>query len=183
MQKASPPTIAKTKDLLKEPTPKPCLFYDIADFLKAHIKLQPYKPSDDEIALHHAHTQAALDDYTKPSSPNSPSSPKATLSPQEQKALTKLRHINELDSTLKDKLIATVQNGTYHSLAKDINNAKSLEDFENLAQKYGFTSQTQSDEPTNEPQESTELAKPEIELSITAFTKAKQWSYPRHCEA
>lgn len=170
----APYHIANTKDLLKEPTPKPCLFYDIADFLKAHIKLQPYKPSDDEIALHHAHTQAALDDYTKPSSPNSPSSPKAALSPQEQKALTKLRHINELDSTLKDKLIAAVQNGTYHSLAKDINNAKSLEDFENLAQKYGFTSQTQSDEPTNEPQESTELAKPEIELSITAFTKAKQ---------
>lgn len=168
----APYHIANTKDLLKEPTPTPCLFYEIADFLKAHIKLQPYKPSDGEIALHHAHTQAALDDYTKPSSTNSPSSPKAALSPQEQKAITKLRHINELDSTLKDKLITAVQNGSHHSLAKDINNAKSLEDFENLAQKYGFTSppQVQADEPQAEAT----LKSVEIELSITAFAKAEK---------
>lgn len=170
----APYHIADTNTLLKEAAPKPCLFYNIADFLKAHITHKPYKPSGDELALHHAHTQAALDDYTKPSSPNSPSSPKAAhaLSPQEQKALHKLRNANELDSTLKASLITALQNGTYHSLAKDINNTKSLEDFENLAHKYGFTSQ--SSEPSNEPQESTELAKPEIELSITAFAKVKQ---------
>ena len=163
----APYHIADTNTLLKEAAPKPCLFYDIADFLKAHITHKPYKPSGDELALHHAHAQAALDDYTKPSSPNSPSSPKAAhaLSPQEQKALTKLRNANELDSTLKASLIAALQNGSHAHLAKDINNAKSLE---NLAHEYGFTSQS------SEPQESTELAKPEIELSITAFAKVKQ---------
>lgn len=171
----APYHIADTNTLLKEAAPKPCLFYDIADFLKTHITHKPYKPSGDEIALHFSHTQAALKDYAKPSSPNSPSSPKAALSPQEQKALHKLRH-TELDSTLKASLIAALQNGTYHHLAKDINNAKSLQDFENLAHKYGFTNppQAQSDEPSSEPRESTELAKPEIELSITAFVKVKQ---------
>ena len=172
----APYHIADTNTLLKEAAPKPCLFYDIADFLKAHITHKPYKPSSDELALHHAHTQAALDDYAKPSSPtlpfgsstSSPSSP--NLNPQEKNALHKLRH-TELESSLKDSLITALHNGTYHHLAKDINNAKSLEDFKNLAHKYGFTSQ--SDEPINEPRESTELAKPEIELSITAFAKVK----------
>ena len=167
----APYHIADTNTLLKEAAPKPCLFYNIADFLKAHITHKPYKPSGDELALHHAHAQAALDDYTKPSSPNSPSSPKAALNPQEQKALHKLRH-TELESSLKDSFIAALQNGSHAHLAKDINNAKSLEDFKNLAQKYGFTSQ--SSESSSEPQESTELAKPEIELSITAFAKVKQ---------
>lgn len=173
----APYHIQKAQNLLEEAAPKPCLFYDIADFLKAHITHKPYKPSGDEIALHHAHTQAALDDYTKPSSPNSPSSPKAAhaLNPQETKALHKLRNANELDSTLKASLITALQNGSHHHLAKDINNAKSLEDFKNLAHEYGFTSQAQSDESINEPRESTELAKPEIELSITAFVKVKQW--------
>ena len=96
-----------------------------------------------------------------------------SLSPQEQKALNKLRH-TELESSLKDSLITALDNGSFDNLAKDINNAKSLEDFENLAQKYGFTNQAQSDESSSEPQESTELAKPEIELSITAFTKAEK---------
>ena len=173
----APYHIADTNTLLKEAAPKPCLFYDIADFLKAHITHKPYKPSGDEIALHFSHTQAALKDYAKPSSPNSPSSPKAAhaLSPQERNALTKLRH-TELESSLKDSFITALHNGTYHHLAKDINNAKSLEDFKNLAQKYGFTSppQAQADEPSSEPRESTELAKPEIELSITAFAKVKQ---------
>ena len=83
----APYHIADTNTLLKEAAPKPCLFYDIADFLKAHITHKPYKPSGDEIALHFSHTQAALKDYTKPSSPNSPSSPKAAhaLSPQREK--------------------------------------------------------------------------------------------------
>lgn len=172
----APYHIADTNTLLKEAAPKPCLFYDIADFLKAHITHKPYKPSSDELALHFSHTQAALDDYTKPSSPNSPSSQAHALNPQEQKALAKLRHINELESSLKDSLITALHDGTYHNLTKDINNAKSLEDFENLAQKYGFTNppQAQADEPSSEPRESTELAKPEIELSITAFAKAKQ---------
>lgn len=173
----APYHIADTNTLLKEAAPKPCLFYDIADFLKAHITHKPYKPSGDEIALHFSHTQAALDDYAKPSSPNSPSSPKAAhaLSPQERNALTKLRH-TELESSLKDSFITALHNGTYHHLAKDINNAKSLQDFKNLAQKYGFTSppQAQADESSSEPRESTELAKPEIELSITAFAKVKQ---------
>ena len=172
----APYHIADTNTLLKEAAPKPCLFYNIADFLKAHITHKPYKPSGDELDLHHAHTQAALDDYTKPSSPNSPSSPKAALSPQEQKALHKLRNANELESTLKASLITALHNGTYHHLAKDINNAKSLQDFKNLAHKYGFTNppQAQADEPSSDPRESTELAKPEIELSITAFTKVKK---------
>ena len=171
----APYHIQKAQNLLEEAAPKPCLFYNIADFLKAHITHKPYKPSGDELALHFSHTQVALDDYTKPSSPNSPSSPKAALSPQEQKALTKLRH-TELEPTLKASLITALHNGTYHHLAKDINNAKSLQDFKNLAHKYGFTSppQAQADEPSSEPQESTELAKPEIELSITAFAKVKQ---------
>ena len=176
----APYHIADTNTLLKEAAPKPCLFYDIAGFLKAYITHKPYKPSGDEIALHFSHTQAALKDYTKPSSPtlpfgSSPSSPKAAhaLSPQERNALTKLRH-TELESSLKDSFITALHNGTYHHLAKDINNAKSLQDFENLAQKYGFTSPPQADEPSSEPRESTELAKPEIELSITAFAKVKQ---------
>ena len=178
----APYHIQKSQDLLEEAAPKPCLFYELADFLKAHIERKPYKPSDDELALHHAHTQAALDHYTKPSSPTlpfasspiSPSKQAHTLNPQEQKALFKLRHINELDSTLKANLITAVQNGSHHSLAKDINNAKSLEDIKAVAHNYGLTIQAQSDEPKDEPLESTELAKPDIELSISAFTKAKQ---------
>lgn len=174
----APYHIADTNTLLKEAAPKPCLFYDIADFLKAHIERKPYKPSGDELALHHAHTQAALDDYTKPSSPtlpfgSSPSSPKAAhaLSPQERNALTKLRH-TELESSLKDSFITALHNGTYHHLAKDINNAKSLEDFKNLAQKYGFTNPPQAQ--SDEPQAEATLKSVEIELSITAFTKAKK---------
>ncbi|WP_299326460.1 helicase-related protein [uncultured Helicobacter sp.] len=169
----APYHIADTNTLLKEAAPKPCLFYDIADFLKAHITHKPYKPSGDEIALHFSHTQAALDDYAKPSSPNSPSSPKAAhaLSPQERNALTKLRH-TELESSLKDSFITALHNGTYHHLAKDINNAKSLQDFKNLAHKYGFTSPPQAQ--ADEPQAEATLKSVEIELSITAFAKAKQ---------
>lgn len=174
----APYHIADTNTLLKEAAPKPCLFYDIADFLKAHIERKPYKPSGDELALHHAHTQAALDDYTKPSSPtlpfgSSPSSPKAAhaLNPQETKALHKLRH-TELESSLKDSLITALQNGSHAHLAKDINNAKSPEDFKNLAQKYGFTSPPQAQ--ADEPQAEATLKSVEIELSITAFTKAEQ---------
>lgn len=169
----APYHIADTNTLLKEAAPKPCLFYDIADFLKAHITHKPYKPSGDEIALHFSHTQAALKDYAKPSSPNSPSSPKAAhaLSPQEKNALTKLRH-TELESSLKDSFITALHNGTYHHLAKDINNAKSLQDFKNLAQKYGFTNPPQAQ--SDEPQAEATLKSVEIELSITAFTKAEQ---------
>lgn len=169
----APYHIADTNTLLKEAAPKPCLFYDIADFLKAHIERKPYKPSGDEIALHFSHTQAALKDYAKPSSPNSPSSPKAAhaLSPQERNALTKLRH-TELESSLKDSFITALHNGTYHHLAKDINNAKSLEDFKNLAHKYGFTNPPQAQ--SDEPQAEATLKSVEIELSITAFTKAKK---------
>ena len=174
----APYHIADTNTLLKEAAPKPCLFYDIADFLKAHITHKPYKPSGDEIALHFSHTQAALKDYTKPSSPtlpfgSSPSSPKAAhaLNPQETKALHKLRH-TELESSLKDSLITALHNGTYHHLAKDINNAKSLEDFKNLAQKYGFTNPPQAQ--SDKPQAEATLKSVEIELSITAFTKAEQ---------
>lgn len=168
----APYHIQKAQNLLEEAAPKPCLFYDIADFLKAHITHKPYKPSGDEIALHFSHTQAALKDYAKPSSPNSPSSPKAALNPQEKNALHKLRHINELDSTLKASLIAAVQNGSHAHLAKDINNAKSLQDFKNLAQKYGFTNPPQAQ--SDEPQAEATLKSVEIELSITAFTKAKK---------
>ena len=75
----APYRIADTNTLLKEAAPKPCLFYDIADFLKAHIKQEPYKPSSDELDLHHAHAQAALDDYTKPISPNNPQPKRSSL--------------------------------------------------------------------------------------------------------
>lgn len=166
----APYHIQKAQNLLEEAAPKPCLFYDIADFLKTHIKLQPYKPNQQELELHFSHAKEATRHYETPKKECIEVNPPISrLTQTENKAILKLRQ-SDLDPTLKASLITAVQNGSHHSLAKDINNTKSLEELKAIAEEYGFTSQAQSDEPQAEAT----LKSVEIELSITAFTKAKQ---------
>ncbi|WP_300451130.1 helicase-related protein [uncultured Helicobacter sp.] len=162
-----------TQSLINEPEVSSSDFYSIADFLKAHFNAKILKPTQEQLKEHYSHINAALkrheqDLKDKPEL----NAQENKLNPKDRQAIAKIRYCKELDESVRESLINALKNGSHTHLSKEIvktqdeNLAQTLKD---LAEKYALAANT------NEyNQDSSIYTPPQIQLSISTFTKGSK---------
>ncbi|WP_295701150.1 C-terminal helicase domain-containing protein [uncultured Helicobacter sp.] len=162
-----------TQSLINEPEVSSSDFYSIADFLKAHFNAKILKPTQEQLKEHYSHINAALkrheqDLKDKPEL----NAQENKLNPKDRQAIAKIRYCKESDESVRESLINALKNGSHTHLSKEIvktqdeNLAQTLKD---LAEKYALAANT------NEyNQDSSIYTPPQIQLSISTFTKGSK---------
>ncbi|TLD82262.1 hypothetical protein LS68_004535 [Helicobacter sp. MIT 05-5293] len=161
-----------SETLLKEPDAQSCDFYEMADFLKAHLN-DPITKSSQNRDVHYHHINAALVSYKNAliqesrTDFNAPLQSKLTA--DENNATAKVKNCQGLDDTTKQKLISAIERGD-KNLCKHIKNAQR----ENLTDtlyalarnlpELDSTSHTQGKESSP-----SDTQQPQIQISLTAF--------------
>ncbi|WP_334092657.1 helicase-related protein, partial [Helicobacter typhlonius] len=170
--------IVPSQNLLQEPQTQECDFYEMADFLKAHLESCPLKNAD--MSVHYTHIQSAMQSYKQSlKSRNTPNPTKKELKPQEITAISKINSCQELDSQVKENLIDLIKNGHPQLTKETINiKAKNSADFarEVLVIKEKFAPnadlQTSKEQDYNTIDSATHT-EPQIQISITTIHLTK----------
>lgn len=168
--------ITPSQNLLQEPQTQECDFYEMADFLKAHLESCPLKNAD--MSVHYTHIQSAMQSYKQSlKSSNTPNLAQKDLSPQEKNAISKIHSCQELDSQVKENLIDLIKNG-HPQLTKEIINikAKNSADFARevlvIKEKFALDSQLSKEQDYNTIDSATHT-EPQIQISITTIHLTK----------
>ena len=147
----------------------PSDFFTMARYLKSRINAQPTKPTKSQTTQHYSDIERILEFHAKQFTQNKDTLfeiPNTTKDPKIQKARTKtLNAMDFLSEAQIETIVRVLDMGILANLYKDIDKAKSKEDFERIYQ------QCQDKIPRENPTPSTENKTPQIQLSISAFPK------------
>ena len=145
----------------------PSDFFTMARYLKSRINAQPTKPTKSQTTQHYSDIERIIEFHAKQFTQNKDTLfeiPNTTKDPKIQKARTKtLNAMDFLSEAQIETIVRVLDMGILANLYREIDKAKSKEDFERIYQ------QCQDKIPRENPTPSTEDKTPQIQLSISAF--------------
>lgn len=139
-------------------------FLTMASYLKHHLQSSALKPSKKQKQSHYKDIKSILSKHNAKESLFDEESIEVKISPSTNKALAKIRHYEPLSADKKALIEEVVKKGILQALSKDIDKAKSPDDYEKIYEKCKTLHQDNSTEKSPSKQV-------KIELSITAFQK------------
>lgn len=152
-------------NLIEEEVARECSVFDMLDFLQSHIDSPKHQASKAQLDVHYRHIHRAIDTFSAP--PKAPLLESSKSDKHASKAISKIKSLqDQIPKHDREALEHAIKQGSHANLAQNIDKA-SLEEILQIAKTLPHPKQDQKPSPTS-------TKKPDIELSITAFTKAEK---------